>query len=109
MMLAGYGQDLTKITSGFCPSATNTISTKQSHSWCRCRKRHYAISIKRLLDGRERRGDIGWRVAALVLPVSNRSRVTSRCAGKLGLREPGERTSGPNLASRNNIAHGLTL
>jgi hypothetical protein len=29
----------------------------------------------------------------------------SRCAGKIGLREPGEHTSGPNLASRDNVAH----
>ena len=36
------------------------------------------------------RGDIGRRVAALVLPISNRARVTSSCAGKIGLREPGE-------------------
>jgi hypothetical protein len=31
--------------------------------------------------------------------------VTSSCAGKIGLREPGEHTSGPNLASRDNVAH----
>jgi hypothetical protein len=37
-----------------CPSATNENFTKQSHSRCRCRKRHYAMSIKRLLDARER-------------------------------------------------------
>ena len=63
------------------------------------------MSIKRLFDAVERRGDIGRRVAALVLPISNRPRVTSRCAGKIGLREPGEHTSGPNLASRDNVAH----
>jgi hypothetical protein len=57
------------------------------------------MSIKRLFDAVERRGDIGRRVAALVLPISNRPRVTSSCAGKIGLREPGEHTSGPNLAS----------
>ena len=57
------------------------------------------MSIERLFDAVERRGDIGWRVAALGLPISNRPRVTSRCAGKIGLREPGEHTSGPNLAS----------
>jgi hypothetical protein len=67
------------------------------------------MSIKRLLNAVERRGDIGRRVAALVLPISNRTRVTSSCAGKIGLREPGEHTSGPNLASRNNVAHSLTL
>src|SRR5262249_32461738 len=76
-----------------------------SDSWCRCRKRNYAVSIKRLFDAVERRGDIGRRVAALVLPISNRPRVTSGCAGKIGLREPGEHTSGPNLASRDNVAH----
>src|SRR5262245_66295512 len=63
------------------------------------------MSIKRLFDAVERRGDIGRRVAALVLPISNRPRVTSGCAGKIGLREPGEHTSGPNLASRDNVAH----
>ena len=67
------------------------------------------MSIKRLFDAVERRGDIGRRVAALVLPISNRARVTSSCAGKLGLREPGEHTSGPNLASRDNVAHNQTL
>src|SRR5215475_5900463 len=67
------------------------------------------MSIKRLLDAVERRGDIGRRVAALVLPISNRPRVTSSCAGKIGLREPGEHTSGPNLASRDNVAHTQTL
>jgi hypothetical protein len=64
------------------------------------------MSIKRLFDAVERRGDIGRRVAALVL-ISNRPRVTSSCAGKIGLREPGEHTTGPNLASRNNVAHGM--
>ena len=63
------------------------------------------MSIKRLFDAVERTGDIGRRVAALVLPISNRPRVTSSCAGKIGLREPGEHTSGPNLASRDNVAH----
>src|SRR5262249_52750498 len=48
-------------------------------------------------------------VAALVLPISNRPRVTSSCAGKIGLREPGEHTSGPNLASRDNVAHNQNL
>jgi hypothetical protein len=67
------------------------------------------MSIKRLFDAVERRGDIGWRVAALVLPISNRPRVTSRCAGKIGLREPGEHTSGPDLASRDNVAHNQNL
>src|SRR5215471_20865528 len=67
------------------------------------------MSIKRLFDAVERRGDIGRRVAALVLPISNRPRVTSSCAGQIGLREPGEQTSGANLASRDNVAHKRTL
>jgi len=67
------------------------------------------MSIKCLLDAVERRGDIGRRVAALVLPIPNRPRVTTSCAGKIGLREPGEHTSGPNLASRDNVAHSQTL
>jgi hypothetical protein len=67
------------------------------------------MSIKRLFDAVERRGDIGRRVAALVLPISNRPRVTSGCAGKIGLREPGEHTSGANLASRDNVAHNQNL
>jgi hypothetical protein len=67
------------------------------------------MSIKRLFDAVERRDDIGRRVAALVLPISNRARVTSGCAGKIGLREPGEYTSGSNLASRDKVAHSKTL
>src|SRR5215468_5328120 len=67
------------------------------------------MSIKRLFDAVEGRGDIGRRVAALVLPIPNRARVTSSCAGKIGLREPGEHTSGPNLASRDNVAHNQNL
>ena len=67
------------------------------------------MSIQRLFDVVERRGYIGRRVAALVLLISNRPRVTSSCAGKIGLREPGEHTSGPNLASRDNVAHNLIL
>ena len=111
-MLAGHGHDLTKITSVICPSAANSIgfnSIRASDSWCRCRKRNYAMSIKRLFDAVERSGDIGRRVAALVLPISNRPRVTSSCAGKIGLREPGEHTSGPNLASGDNVAHNQNL
>src|SRR5262245_48722933 len=65
------------------------------------------MSIKRLLDAVERRGYIGWRVAALVLPVAHRARVTSSCSGKVRLREAGKHPSGSNLASRNNVAHGL--
>src|SRR5215472_15851736 len=84
-------------------------SIRASDSWCRCRKRNYAVSIERLFDAVERRGDIGRRVAALILPISDRPRVTSRCAGKIGLREPGEHTSSPNLASRDNVAHNQTL
>src|SRR5262249_38972121 len=84
-------------------------SIRASDSWCRCRKRNYAMSIKRLFDAVERRGDIGRRVADLVLPISNGPRVTSSCAGKIVLREPGEHASGPNLASRDNIAHNKNL
>ena len=84
-------------------------SIRASDSRCRRRKRNYAMSIKRLLDAVERRGDIGRRVAALVLPISNRLRVTSSCAGKIGLCQPGEHTSGPNLASRDNVAHNQNL
>src|SRR5262249_29036965 len=84
-------------------------SIRASDSWRRCRKRNYAMSSKRLFDAVERRGDIGRRVAALVLPISNRPRVTSRCAGKIGLREPGKHASGPNLASRDNVAHNQNL
>jgi hypothetical protein len=67
------------------------------------------MSIQRLFDVVECGGDIGRRLAALILPISNRPRVTSGCAGKIGLREPGEHTSGPNLASRDNVAHNETL
>jgi len=67
------------------------------------------MSIQRLFDAVERRGDIGRRVAALVLPISNRARMTSSCAGKFGLREPSEHTSGPNLVSRDNVAHNRNL
>ena len=35
--------------------------------------------------------------------------MTSGCTGKIGLRESGEHTSGPNLASRDNVAHNPTL
>src|SRR5215469_10936342 len=84
-------------------------SIRASDSWCQCRKRNYAMSIKRLLDAVERRRDIGRRVAALILPISNRPRVTSSCACKIGLRQPGEHTSGANLASRDNVAHNPTL
>jgi hypothetical protein len=38
------------------------------------------------------------------------SRFSERlCAGKVGLREPGEHTSGPNLASGDNVAHNQNL
>src|SRR5215475_4818000 len=84
-------------------------SIRASDSWCRCRKRNYAMSIKRLFNAVERRGDVGRRVAALVLPISNRARVTSSCAGKIGLRQSGEHTCGPNLASRDNVAHNHNL
>jgi hypothetical protein len=82
---------------------------RASDSWRGCRKYNYTISTKRLFDAVERRGNIGRRVAALVLPISNRPRVTSSCAGKIGLREPGEHTSGPNLASRDNVTHEQNL
>src|SRR5262245_25930522 len=85
------------------------ILTRASDSRCRCRKRNYTVSIKRLFDAVERGGDIGWRVAALVLPISNRPGVTPSCAGKIGLRQPSEHTSGANLASRDNVAHNQTL
>src|SRR6266487_5626483 len=94
---------------GFAPQWQIAIQLEQSDSWRRCQKRNYAMSIKRLFDAVERRGDIGRRVAALVLPISNRPRVTSSCARKIGLREPGEHTSGPNLASRDNVAHNQNL
>jgi hypothetical protein len=67
------------------------------------------MSVKRLFDAVERRGDTSRRVAALVLPISNRPSVTSSCAGKVGLREPGEHTSSPNLVSRDNVAHNQNL
>src|SRR5262249_43056969 len=67
------------------------------------------MSIKHLFDAVERRGDIGRRVAALVLPISNRPRVTSSCTGKARLRETREHTTSPNLASRDNVAHSQTL
>jgi hypothetical protein len=85
------------------------ISTRASDAWRRCRKRNYAMSIQRLFDVVECGGDIGRRVAALVLPISNRPRMTSGCAGKIGLREPSEHTSGPNLASRDDVAHNENL
>ena len=66
------------------------------------------MSIERLFNAVERRGNIGRRVAALVLPISNRPRVTSSFTGKLGLREPGEHASGPNLSARDNVAHNRT-
>src|SRR5262249_11172755 len=65
--------------------------------------------MKRLFDAVERRGDIGREIDPFALPISNRPRVTSSCAGKTGLRQPGEHTSGPNLASRDNVAHSQTL
>src|SRR5262249_58370070 len=84
---------------------SDLIQIGASDAWRRCRKRNYAVSIERLFDAVERRGDIGRWVAAFVLPISNRARVTSSCAGKIGLCDPGEHTSGPNLASRDNVAH----
>src|SRR5262249_23947235 len=84
-------------------------SIEQSDSWRWCRKRNYAMSIKRLFDAVERRGDIGGRVPALVLPIRMRSRVPASGAGKSGWREPGEHPGGPNLASRDDVPHNPTL
>ena len=98
-----------KLQLAFSPQRQIAFQLKQSDSWCRCRKRNYAMSIKRLLDVVERRGDVGRRVAAFVLPISNGTRVTSSCAGEIGLREPREHTSGTNLASRDNVAHHQNL
>src|SRR5262245_37599786 len=67
------------------------------------------MSIKRLFNAVERRGDARLRVAALVLPISNRPRMTPSCTGKIGLREPGEHASGPDLASRDNVAHNQNV
>jgi hypothetical protein len=67
------------------------------------------MSIKRLLDAVERRDDISRWVAAFALPIPNGPRVTSSFTGKLGLREPGQHASSPNLASRDNVVHGLTI
>jgi len=67
------------------------------------------MSIERLFDAVEGRGDIGRSVPTLVLPISNRPRVASGFTGKLGLREPGEHTGGPNLVSRDNVAHDHSL
>ena len=107
--MPGHGHYLIKNNIwGFAPQRQIAIgfsSIRASDARCRCRKRNYAMLIKRLFDAVECRGDIGGRVAALVLPISNRPRVTSGCAGKIRLREPGEHTSGPNLASRDNVAH----
>jgi len=44
------------------------------------------MSIKRLLNAVERRGDIGREIDPFALPISNRPRVTSSCACKIGLR-----------------------
>src|SRR5262249_40586612 len=51
------------------------------------------LILARTSDGRA-------RAKARVLPISNRARVTSGCAGKIGLREPGEHTSGPEMPRR---------
>jgi hypothetical protein len=67
------------------------------------------MSIEPLFDPVKRRGDIGRRVAALVFPISDRPRMTSSCAGKIGLRQPSKHTSGANLASRDNVAHNQNL
>src|SRR5215813_3128188 len=43
------------------------------------------------------------------LPHRGKSINPPSCARKIGLCEPGEHTSGPNLASRDNVAHNPTL
>ena len=63
---------------------------------------------KRLLDAIERGFDIGRRVGVFAFPISDRSRMTSSCAGKIRLREPSKHAASPNLASRNNVTHGQT-
>ena len=91
-MLAGHSHDLTKIDIRDLPLSgklqSDLIQLEHRAPGVGV-ERNYPMSIKRLFDAVERRGDIGRRVAALVLPISNRPRVTSRCAGKIGLREPG--------------------
>src|SRR5215831_14101505 len=104
----GRGQ-AQKINIGDLPLSGKLESTRASDSRCRCRKWNYAMSIERLFDAVECGGDIGRRVAAFVLPISNGTRVTSSCAGKIGLREPREHTSGTNLTSRDNVAHHQNL
>jgi hypothetical protein len=42
------------------------------------------MANKRLLDAIERGFDIGRRVGVFAFPITDRSRVTSRCAGKFG-------------------------
>jgi hypothetical protein len=67
------------------------------------------MTIKRQFDAIECRGDVGRLLAALVLPISDGPRVTSGSARQIRLRQPGEHASGPNLASRDNIAHEQNL
>ena len=112
-MLAGYGHDLTKITSGICPSAANWqsdliqlehrtpgVGVENAITPCRLSACSMPSSVEATLVG---------GLLRLVLPISNRPRVTSRRARKIGLCEPGEHTSGPNLAARDNVAHNQTL
>jgi hypothetical protein len=103
------GRNLTKLKPGFAPERQTAIQLKQSDARCWCRERNDAMPVKCLFNAVERRGDIRRRVAAFVLPISDGPGVTSCCAGKLGLREPSEHTSGANLPSRDNIAHNRTV
>src|SRR5205809_3203624 len=65
--------------------------------------------IKRLLDVVERRGDIGRRVAALVLPISNRPRMTSSCPHQRS-QHPEARSAAPDLpASLSSEARTISL
>ena len=61
-----------------------------------------------LLNGVEGRHHISWQVVAFAFPITDRSRMTSSCAGKLGLCQPSQHAARPNLASRNNFTHGQT-
>ena len=66
------------------------------------------MANKRLLDAIERGFDIGRRVGVFAFPITDRSRVTSRCTGKFGLCQPSQHAARPNLPSRNNVTHGQT-
>jgi hypothetical protein len=66
------------------------------------------MANKRLLDAIERGFDIGRWVCVFAFPITDRSRVTSRCTGKFGLCQPSQHAARPNLPSRNNVTHGQT-